>query len=305
MTYDAGQNLPVRAQVGVKIEDHDRYVRVARSWLLDATQSILSNIWQGLQDAPPLNEPTSCAEHGHHGAPNSLYAYLSIYPRPWEGSVSRHFGHAGLDWLEEQLKVEVRPLRAVLGIERFNSRGEADLEWSWSVWVESDEDDPSWLRLGIECVSRSVGTDPRSVEVGCRWIDFVQSSLQEIDFSFGYIGERAIPLEAARGELRYGEIIKKDCILPACSWVTFCSRQVVERFGGVADLRRMRLFYRVEGLPSGAAILQATQSLAAFDRALAMRIAKTLSESYSRRRNLKQELQARRAQRSSRRAQLP
>lgn len=295
----------VRAQVDVKMEDDAFYFEVVCEWLLGATPSILPGLWRQLEAALPLEEPTPFAEHSNHGAPSSLYAYLTIYSRPWDGPASRIYGPAGLEWFKEQLEVEARPLRAVLGIEVFDSHGRSDLGWHWNVWVESDENLPAWVRLGIECMPNSVDTDPHTPDVSRRWGEFVRSSIQELNPSFGYVGERVTSLDVARGEYNHSEIVKRCDILRGSSWVTILPSQMVERFGGVGYLRDTGMFFNVEQVPSGAAMLQVTEGLAEFDQTSAARVAKILSDLHSRRTQTKEQLQARRSRAHGRQPRLP
>jgi hypothetical protein len=261
--------MAIEAEVYVEIPNDEVYFNLVRTWLLEATPTILPELWPPHESGEP-DEP-----------PGSIRAYLSIAARPWDGTVSQPFSAESRRWFERELRM--RPLTASLGIEILDSAGRVHPEeWSWTVKVYTDEDLPSWVRMRLTCVSNSAETDPRDPEISRRWVEFIRRIVARVDPAFGYIGSRAVPLEVSYGEYATLQIVTRRDFLRGCSWITICPSELFDRLGGAPSLEKTGLFSRIEKTPSGAAILQATERLSDFTDGKAVEIARCLSDLHSR-----------------------
>jgi len=83
----------------------------------------------------------------------------------------------------------------------------------------------------------------------------------EIDFAVPFSGPPWLRWEEA--------VLERDLI--GYSWITLCPASAVARLGGVASLRNGGAFWRVDELPGGGTLLQATERADQYDQAAAGR----------------------------------
>jgi hypothetical protein len=273
-----GSSKIVRAQVDADISDDIHYFDIANRWLLNATPVILPRLWRGLQAALPLEDPVPCEEHGSHGPRNSISCFLAIYHRLWQTPVHRMYSPESIDWFKEQLGSEPRPSRAVVGIEVFDDRGIANPDLKWTVSISTDDETPSWVRLNLECLPDSEDIDPHTKSVGRRWLEFMRESIQDLDISFGYIGDKVVRPSSPSDTFAHNEIRKNFDILYGCSWITIFSARVADQLGGFEYLTQTGDFFKVEELPSQGVLLQITEGLADFNQSTVQGVINALAD---------------------------
>ncbi|MFD9633722.1 hypothetical protein [Streptomyces violascens] len=131
---------------------------------------------------------------------------------------------------------------------------------SWS----SIGSDYSTLSVGMQC-----GEDALADRAYCSWIvDCLVDAIGDTDAAFGRIEYKQF---SDRSNLDIGLrrrprefLCKAGDILRGYAWVTVCPREVISMLGGIASISSSGAFFRVIPLPSGGAVLQASESLSGY-----------------------------------------
>lgn len=269
--------------VDTQVLDDGRLGELVRRWLEEGARELVPEVWAGLQDSLPLTDEMLRREipRDHpYGPPHGVWARLAVIPRPGRGRSWIRVYSEG-NWRRFVQRLDRRPLAAEIALQELDQQG-VPYSGELSVQVKSLEDYPTWVQLKVSSLVRSEEGELRRPEVAQRWIDFLHRRVSEVSPSFGCINDDLVAKKtmldsAVRRGGAVKSIVQGREVLRGYSWVTVCPAELVSRLGGIAALAESGAFARVEELPDGAALLQASDDFSGYDEDTMRRVFTTLA----------------------------
>jgi len=252
------------------------FATAARPWFATLPGLLAPEEWdEVLREEKPVFRGKPQAEwplFDDYQEPFTVWAEIIIAPRKWRGMRvwHRRVTKRNLEWLDDQLAD--RPVSARLNMFRVDANGimlrgrlaihgEAALTLADAVQVPVGR-----LTVGDTLTWRPGPRPVDAEELSARQAGLARAWAARADVMGLFCGE-----EAGRGEtalaaslvpkLNWWEAaLRWD--LQGYSWITFCPAGVAERLGGAVALGASGAFYRVDEMPGGGVLLQATERAA-------------------------------------------
>jgi hypothetical protein len=255
--------------------DDSSFVRVARRWLeqglglapgtVTAVQRRESGWISSFVVGDPLGESTRIEPFDHDRFVDALDL---VGQRRTEASLD-------MEWSDPSAEAQVDPVSGELSV----PMPSGPFNFFRLQVAQPMPDDASWVRLTAAAGVNTVYTgDPGDDLVGenfgyalaRRWPEIVGNIVGEVPIAFGAITpDRRYPSDALDHALRRHtdeSRVESGQYLRGYAWVTVCPRALAWRLGGAPGLSRSGAFFKVQELPSGDVLLQATDLPHQFDR---------------------------------------
>jgi len=252
------------------------FAAAARQWFATLPGLLAPEEWEEvLREEKPLFRGKPQEEwplFDDYQEPFTVWAEIIIAPRKWRGMRvwHRRATKRNLESLDDQLAD--RPVSAQLSMFRVDANG---IELPGGLGIRGE----AALALADDQVpvGRLTVGDTMTWRPGARPVDAGELCARQAGLARAWAG-RADVISLFGGEEvgRGGETALADSLSPKLnwweaalrwdlqgySWITFCSAGVAERLGGAAALGASGAFYRVDEMPGGGVLLQATERAA-------------------------------------------
>jgi hypothetical protein len=279
---DDGRPVPgMDVDAFLPVPDAETFATAAREWLGALPALLAPTEWEEVlrNDKPPFSGKPELVwpEYDEWTEPFMAWGDIVVAPLKWNGmrTQERRVTRANLEWLAGVLTE--RPVSAAIHIYRVDADGtrlpggvtisarsglgqpgeqipagklhaKDTLMWRPGANLE----DAAELRDRLAQVARAVAGRPGVTGV-------LAGQDTAVDFTLPFSGPPQLRWEEA--------VLERDLI--GYSWITLCPPRAVARLGGVASLRDSGAFWRVDELPGGGALLQATERANQYDQAAA------------------------------------
>lgn len=264
---DTGLSHGLVAELTVYEESQSALSEIAFDWL---TEGVKSASVRGEIGHLPAESPMSTKGFGDvhgavsHAVKTGWWGYLAISPRDTFDVLYNPYGEIAFPWLRDH--IEDRPESAAAKIGRFHESGEVGNSII-RLSVSFDEELPDYVKLSYR-VDEAVLVNPASTDTEhARMLATVNRAARLHNvvfghFSYAHAGEATELERYTRGPSR---VPNRNTPLwrsraRGYSWLTVVSGDIARQLGGVDRLRESGAFYRVEKLPCGSVLLQATES---------------------------------------------
>lgn len=268
---------PPLSQMGlvavIAIPGAAEFAAAARQWFATLPGLLAPEEWdEVLREEKPLFRGKPQVEwplFDDYQEPFTVWAEIIIAPLKWRGMRiwHRRATKRNLEWLDDQLAD--RPVSARLNMFRVDANGielpgVLAVQGEAALGVTDDQVPVGRLTVRDTLTWRPGPVDAQ--ELCARQAGLARTWAARADVMSLFCGE-----EAGRGETAlaaslapklnwFEAALRWD--LPGYSWITFCPAGVAERLGGAAALGASGAFYRVDEMPGGGVLLQATERAA-------------------------------------------
>jgi hypothetical protein len=263
------------------VPDAQTFAAAAREWLGALPALLAPAEWEEVLrgDKPPFSGKPKVMWPGYDewAEPFMAWGDILVTPLKWNGMRThvRRVTGASLQWLAGALAD--RPVAVDIHIYRVDADG-AQLPGGVTISAESGLGQPGELiPAGTLHARDSLMWRPGARLEGAEELrDRLAQLARAVARRPGVTGVLAGPGTAACFELpfsgppgpRWAEaVLERELI--GYSWITLCTPPAVARLGGVSALRDSGAFWRVDELPGGGALLQATERAGQYDQAAA------------------------------------
>ena len=272
------------ALVDVRGLEGERFVEVARSWLMETGRVLAGDLWGRLQASLPLVQPVDWEWDEPFGEPHGVWAMVFVVPGEGRalGELARPYSPESVEWMLSELRY--RPSRAEFTLFELDGEGVPhELGGTLTVRMEVLEGHPEWVQFSAGSTLFAQTHSGMRPEVSDRWASVVRELVGQVDTSFGHIcddaamgGPTALDNAVRRGD-NITSITEGQEVLRGYSWVTVVPAGLVQRLGGAEAMRASEAFTVVDELPSGGLWLQATPHFADYDPAAVRRVFRALA----------------------------
>jgi hypothetical protein len=265
----------VQPMVELVVRDDRQYAEVVQRWV-GGVRTLVPNLWRRLEGTPWLAAVEGeWAPEDRLGPPGGAYATLAVIRRPFSrASVRVHqYSEARWDWLVGELAG--RPVSVAADLSELDQAG-CDADAGLHLIAATDDDEPDRVRLTALSIVDDPDGDPENPAYLQRWVDLIAEVGAIAEPVFGYLGgEPSVgqtELDRALRRPTQDSVAQGRELLRGFSWLTLVPAALARRLGGVAGLRGSGAFVRVTGLPGGAVLLVATDTLPQYDEAATHRV---------------------------------
>jgi len=279
---DDSRPLPgMTADVFLPVPDAETFEVAAREWLGWLPGLLAPAEWEEVLrgDKPPFSGKPEVVWPGYDewAEPFMTWGEIVVTPLKWNGMRTqvRRVSRASLEWLVEVLAD--RPVSAGIYVFRVDASG-AQLPGGVTVSAQSGLGRPGELipvgelhardslmwrpgarSEGAEELRNRLAEAARAVARRPGVTGVLAGLDTAVDFAAPFSGPPQLGWEEA--------VLERELV--GYSWITMCTPSVVARLGGVSGLRDSGAFWRVDELPGGGALLQATERAGQYDQAAA------------------------------------
>ncbi|HVQ91500.1 MAG TPA: hypothetical protein VMU51_10735 [Mycobacteriales bacterium] len=250
--------------VDLVVTDDAQFERVA-AWWLGAVRSLAPRLWQRQEDSPrlPLVERGGQVPEARLGPPGAAWADVSVIRRPWATSGFRFRTYSARNWAWLLDELRDRPVNASAAVKRLDDEGRNG-GGGIRLQVQTADDEPDQVQVTGGGASDLDGGQYDEGFIG-RWIALIEEVAGMAEPTFAVLGEEpsvgCTRLDLALRRTATESIGQAREVLRGFSWLTLCPAGLADKLGGPQKLKASGAFTTVTGLPHGAVLLQATDSL--------------------------------------------
>ena len=262
-------------------EDPEVLARVARRWIESAVGTLAGGQVQALRDGPALTSRSLARHQGAFGEPGTPWGSLVVEPDERKRQASLH-AWTPQTWEQFLAAAETNSCRMEVELSRLDEHGSPGGGDLVRVAVQRDYAGyQGWTRL-IAFRTPRPADDAAWERAAQDWASFLaeQAAALEVPVAAGFVADDMgadfrTPFELAV-DLMAEEVLGTD-LLRQYSWLTLVHAGALQRLGGVGALQESGAFASVTPLPTGGALLRATDRLLDYTEAAYGRVFEALA----------------------------
>ena len=270
MEQFVGQGIQIELNF-FKPDDDMMLARLARRWLVEARDQLLSEPIDRITQAPPLPTRSLSRHLGSFGEPGPPWGSVIFRPRERRKQTSL-YAWSEKSWQRLITRLDERPRSVEVRLSELGRGGMPGAGDYYEVAVTADEEaDAGWVRLRGRVQQTKRLTLNDWDHLAARWAAFFTdfASSVELTIAFGYVAddttlsESRTPFELAADFMM--EEVLPGGLLRGYSWITVAGPEATARMGGAEELAESGAFKTVETLGTGSTILTATERISEYN----------------------------------------